>query len=190
MKQRIEEFGDADVYRFFCDGEDCSNPIRQGFKGKTGVYCSEACLKRWDETRFREYCDYRSKHPLSEPVPEASNGNGSHPAPASSKPVIGNGNGSGPKKAEATAKVFSTPKNTGKYKVYSPANTDQVYNPALPTRPERRIERRRLMKAIRTQLLTSLGHEPSINEMKRELEKRGFRVAIRTVWRDLNAVRK
>jgi hypothetical protein len=65
----------------------------------------------------------------------------------------------------------------------------KVTESAPSTRLKRRIARRKLMKVIRSEMVSSLGREPSISEMQRELEKRGQRASHRTVWKDLTRLR-
>lgn len=46
VKVKAEDFGDAGIIRRFCDAEGCNNPIALSWRGRSGEYCSNACLQK------------------------------------------------------------------------------------------------------------------------------------------------
>jgi hypothetical protein len=59
----------------------------------------------------------------------------------------------------------------------------------IPSRAQRRIERRAAIGRIRREILKGTGREPTIAQVQSCLSPRGLGASVRTVWKDLNYFR-
>lgn len=171
MQRFAQDFGNAGVVRFYCDGGGCGKPLLVCYRGRAGDYCSRACLLRCDPER--EKVKLREISQVRFP--------GSAKVKSVAHPEV--------KTREATKVKTALPRKV-RIQKFQKAKIEAARTAKIPKATHwkwQREERRAAVRKIRDEVLKSKGLEPTIAAVQKRLLQIGFNASVRSVWQDLRS---